>query len=71
MISTLMMCRYKPSSASSETVGGGSGNAVDGVATIVHEVEPHHHLTKIIQFNLKFIELCCSILSVLNMVSLE
>ena len=38
-----MLGRYKPSSASSETVGGGSGNAVDGVATIVHEVEPHHH----------------------------
>ena len=39
-ISTLMIRRYKPSSASSETVGGGPGNAVDGVATIVHEVQP-------------------------------
>ena len=31
--------RYKPSSASSETVGGAASNAVDGVATIVHEVK--------------------------------
>ena len=29
--------RYKPTSASSETVGGSPSNAVDGVATTVHE----------------------------------
>ena len=38
-ICELTHLRYKPSSASSETVGGAASNAVDGVATIVHEVK--------------------------------